>query len=104
MVEYEAVLKPVEPIDVLWGKTRNDDFVSVLREDNRIVINDRYRALFNNGATGLNDAPVLKALLYLLFNEIASSGRRTGRAEATTELWISILNAAAHQQEQRSKK
>lgn len=101
IIGNESRLKISSPIDIVWGTIANGDFVSIERKSNLIVINKNYRHLFNNSASGINDAPVLKSLLFLLFNENISSGRRTGRIEANENLWISILNAAVRKQSSR---
>ncbi|MCQ4624877.1 ATP-binding protein [Corynebacterium sp. CCUG 69979] len=94
-VEQNAKSKASDPIDVVWTTMAPSDFVNVEPVKKTIYINELYRQHFNPGRGRLNDAPLLKTLLYLLFNETVSAGRISQSSQANIELWVSIINAAA---------
>lgn len=96
-IEDNASLKKTEPVSVIWGSVHSGDFVKVNSKNNQIVINSEYRKLLNPGRGSLNDAPLVKTLLFLLFNEPATK-KETGKMRANVELWTSILNAAVEEQ------
>ena len=103
IIENEAALSPNKPMNIVWGKVPNGDFLRIDRDRDRLVLNEEDRELFNPGRGRLNDAPVLKSLLYLLFNKAIGAGRYTAKIEANVELWTSILNAAVvEMREQKS--
>lgn len=96
-IESDAILKSSDPVDVIWADLADDDFVKVDSVRNTIKINRKYRTMLNPGKGRLNDAPLVKTLLYLLFNDIATS-KRTGKARANAELWSDLLAIAAEEQ------
>ena len=96
-VEDYATLKNSEPVDVVWGPVKNGDFVAVDFKRSQVIINQDYRQELVKGRGSLNDAPLLKALLYLLFNEPATK-KATGKMTSNVELWTQILNAAIQEQ------
>jgi len=96
-IEDNAVLKPGEPINVVWHKMRTDDFVSIDPRKRTVYLNDAYRKYFNDGRNRRNDAPLIRTLLYLLFNEQLSSSRFTQTAQSNSNLWITVINAAARE-------
>ena len=90
-------------MNIVWGKVPDGDFLRIDRDRDRLILNEEDRELFNPGRGRLNDAPVLKSLLYLLFNKAIGAGRYTAKMEANVDLWTSILNAAvAEMREQDS--
>jgi hypothetical protein len=85
-----------EPIDIRWTRFRTDDFVEVDRDERVIWLNDAYRpALLGNRYGGLNDLPILKALVYLLFEDVFHGQYFGARDKDNLELWNAILTAAA---------
>lgn len=96
-VERNAKSKATDPIDVVWTTMAPGDFVNVEPVKKTIYLNELYRHHFNPGRGRLNDAPLLKTLLYLLFNETVSAGRISQSSQANIELWVSIINAAAQE-------
>lgn len=103
IIEEEASLSLNKPMNIVWGKVPDGDFLRIDRDRDRLILNEEDRELFNPGRGRLNDAPVLKSLLYLLFNKAIGAGRYTAKMEANVDLWTSILNAAvAEMREQDS--
>lgn len=96
-VEDHAPLKNSEPVNVIWGKVKNGDFVAVDFQRNQVTINEDFRKELVLGRGSLNDAPLVKALLYLLFNEPVTK-KATGKMKANVALWTQILDAAMQEQ------
>jgi Histidine kinase-, DNA gyrase B-, and HSP90-like ATPase len=89
-----------EPLSIRWAPLGGTEFFSIDREDSVLWLNKRYRAALSGGRAGsLNDLPVLKILLYLLFEEIFA-GRNIGpRDRDNLDLWQELLTAAAEAEE-----
>ena len=59
-------------------------------------LNKRYRAALAGGRPGsLNDFPVLKTLLYLVFEEVFEGQHLGSRDRDNIELWQDLLTCAA---------
>lgn len=101
VIEREAALRGGEPINVVWFKVQGDNFVAIDPRKRTIYINERYRSFLNEGKSSLNDAPLVKTLLYLLFNDQVSAGRSTKESQATVEMLTEVINAAAREMESR---
>lgn len=83
-----------EAFDIRWAPLGDESFF-LLDFDQRVIwLNKRYREVLV-GAGGLNDAPVIKALLYLLMEEIFRGSFLGARDRDLLELWDAVLTAAA---------
>lgn len=93
--EYEF-LQTDEPLSILWVDLRGDTFFDVDRANMVVRLNKRYRAAVLGNAKGsLNDAPLVKALLYLLTEEAFRGAILSAKARDKISVWQSILTAAA---------
>ncbi|PWU43495.1 ATP-binding protein [Micromonospora globispora] len=93
------------PLDIRWRRMEGLDFFSVDREENVLWLNDRYRApLLGGRRGGLNDAPLVKALLYLLTEEVFQGEYLGPKDKDNIALWQEILTAAARAEMFRSEK
>jgi hypothetical protein len=105
VVEEELPLLPFEPpIALRWQTLDSDAFFAVERdeEDRRIILNKRYRtAILGGRRGGLNDAPLLKSLLYLLLHETFQHEREGPKQRDNMQLWQAILVAAARSEMDR---
>ncbi|GAA3737821.1 ATP-binding protein [Streptomyces tremellae] len=91
-----------EPIAIRWQKLGNEMFFSVDRENRVIHLNQRYRSAILGGRRGgLNDAPTLKSLMYLLLHELFERDYSGSREKDNLQLWQSILVSAARAEEDR---
>lgn len=83
------------PIEIRWEAMLGDSFFEVDKDAHRIKLNRKYRPILTRSERGsLNDAPVLKALIYLLF-ESAMRGEYLGpRDKDNIAIWQSVLDAA----------
>lgn len=85
-----------EPISIRWAPLGGTEFFRIDREDSTLWLNKRYRAaLLGDRAGSLNDLPVLKLLLYLLFEEIYAGTNIGVRDKDNLEMWQELLTAAA---------
>jgi hypothetical protein len=85
-----------EPLNILWAKFDSDDFFEVDRAAMTLRLNNRYRAAVLGGRRGgLNDAPLLKAALYLLIENVFQGAHLGVRDKDNIELWQDVLTAAA---------
>lgn len=85
-----------DPFDVRWRPIQGETFLEVDRERRTLWLNKRYRSLVtgdNNGS--LNDAPLLKGLLYLLTQEVFKGSYLGPRDKDSIDLWQQVLTAAA---------
>ncbi|WP_336322980.1 ATP-binding protein [Streptomyces lavendofoliae] len=96
-IEDELPIIPSEePISLRWQKLDNDLFFAVDREDRTIVLNQHYRAAILGGRRGgLNDAPLIKSLMYMLLHQVFEKEYSGSREKDNLQLWQSILISAA---------
>lgn len=85
-----------ESFDIRWKPLRGDVFFDVDREQRKLWLNKKYRLVLTGDDRGsLNDAPVLKTLLYLLMQEVFKGAYLGSRGKDSIELWQQVLTAAA---------
>ncbi|MFG2181471.1 ATP-binding protein [Streptomyces abikoensis] len=96
-IEEELPLLPYEePIAVLWQKLDSDTFFDLDRENRVIVLNQHYRRAILGGRVGsLNDAPILKSLMYLMLHQVFEKEYSGSREKDNLQLWQSVLVSAA---------
>lgn len=83
------------PMDIRWGPVDDDGFFFFDLPGRTLTLNRLYRPLFSPDGGRLNDAPLIKALLYHLFNSAFDSDRVGSRTADNLELWQSTLTTAA---------
>lgn len=96
-VTSKAELRAGEPISVMWAKLPKDNFVGVDSKKKTIYLNESFRKFFNDGHGRLNDAPLIKTVLFLLFNDYLAADRFSQSAQATANQRVAIINAAARE-------
>ncbi|GGR35286.1 ATP-binding protein [Streptomyces netropsis] len=96
-IEEELPLMPgEEPISILWQKLNSNVFFELDRENRVVTLNNHYRQAILGGRSGtLNDAPLLKSLMYLMLHGIFEKEYSGSREKDNLQLWQSILVAAA---------
>jgi hypothetical protein len=95
----ELPFKNEDPIDIRWGPLPDDDFFSIDRDQGVLWLNKRYRGALNGGRNGsLNDLPVMKALMFLLTENLYSGQNMGPRDKDNLGLWQAILTAAAQEE------
>lgn len=90
-----------EPFDIRWKPIPGDTFLEVDRERRTLWLNKRYRLVLTGDDYGsLNDAPLLKSLLYLLAQEVFKGAYLGIRDKDSIDLWQQVLTAAARAESQ----
>ena len=85
-----------EPLRIRWELLPPGDFLDVDREGRTLWLNTRYReAILKGTRGGVNDAPLVKALLYLLFEDIFRGTFYGPKDKDNVSLWQEVLSAAA---------
>jgi hypothetical protein len=88
-----------EPIEVRWTRLSDARFFDIDRDERVLWLNQRYRkALAGDRRGGLNDLPVIKALLFLLTENIFAGQNMGPRDKDNIEVWQAILTAAAREE------
>ncbi|WP_329025536.1 ATP-binding protein [Streptomyces sp. NBC_01423] len=89
-------LEGEDPIAFRWDSLPQDVFFELDREHREVRLNREYRQVLNGGRRGgLNDAPVIKSMLYLMVNEIFQKERVRAVHTDNVALWNSVLVTAA---------
>lgn len=89
-------LEGEDPIAFRWDALPSDVFFELDREQREVRLNKEYRQVLNGGRRGgLNDAPVVKSMLYLMVNEIFQKERVRAVHTDNVALWNSVLVTAA---------
>ncbi|MER7992732.1 MULTISPECIES: ATP-binding protein [Micromonospora] len=102
-ISEEVPFMPGEdPIDIRWHRFQSLEFFAVDRENRTLWLNDRYRpAVVGSGRGGLNDAPLVKALLYLLVEDVFEGEYLGAKDKDNIAMWQEILTSAARSQHAR---
>jgi len=90
-----------EPFDVRWKRLGTGDFFEIDREARTLWLNLRYRDLFSPGQRGLNDAPVIKALMFLLAQDHFTGVQYSSTKRDEASIWQAVLGAAAEEEKSR---
>lgn len=83
-----------DSIDLKWQRMPAGEFFDVDLSTKTLWLNSRYRSLFAPYRGSLNDAPVLKALMFLLTHEVFEGRHLGSKDKDEIALWKSILGAA----------
>ncbi len=90
------VLDGEEPVRIKWTRFTGEDFVEVDRQNRTLWLNNRYRsAVLHGDQGGVNDAPLLKALLFLVFEDLFRGQAMGAKDKENQGFWIDVLTAAA---------
>ena len=85
-----------EPINIRWRNLNDDKFFEIDRTSQTIRLNTNYRStIVGDQGTSLNDAPILKAALFLLLHDLFQGEYLGPKDKDNIDLWNSILAAAA---------
>lgn len=77
-----------------WRRMAEGEFVDFDHAGQTLWLNSRYRYLFAPDGGSLNDAPTIKALLYLLAHDVFEGQHLGSRDKDDIALWRSVLGAA----------
>lgn len=104
IAEEIPLLDRENPIDLKWTRLESMDFFHVDRPARTLWLNDRYRkALLGGSKSGLNDAPMIKTLLYLLVEDVFQGEYLGTKDKDNVALWQELLTAAARSEVGRTQ-
>lgn len=84
-----------EVLRLQWRRMPEGEFLDIDYADKILWLNSKYRTLFAPEGGSLNDAPVMKALLYLLTHHVFEGQYLGTKDRDEIALWKSVLGAAA---------
>jgi hypothetical protein len=95
IVEEVPALPSLDALSIRWRRFESDQFFEVDRTASTLWLNQLYRPSPAGQRHTVNDSPLLKALLYLLVEDVFE-GEYLGRKDKDNiELWQEILTTAA---------
>lgn len=85
-----------DSLEIRWTRLAGPGFVELDRSQRILWLNNRYRpAILKGTHGGMNDAPLIKALLFLLYEDIFKGTAYGARDKDNVAMWLRILTAAA---------
>ena len=96
-IERETpILEGEEAVRIRWKRMTGNDFVQLDRPGRTLWLNERYRrAILHGGAGGVNDAPLLKSLLFLLYEDLFRGQAMGTKDKENQSFWNEVLTTAA---------
>ena len=88
-----------DTVRLQWRRMAEGEFLDIDHSTKTLWLNSRYRQLFAPEGGSLNDAPVMKALLYLLTHNVFEGQHLGARDKDDIALWKSVLGAAVMAEE-----
>ena len=89
-----------DPLRIRWKRIPDGDFAEVDRRERTLWLNSDYReAILKGTPGGVNDAPLLKALLFLLYEDIFRGVAFGPKDKDNVSLWLDVLTAAAEEEQ-----
>lgn len=89
-------LEGEETVEIRWARLSHSYFVEVDREQRILWINSKYRRAILKGLRGgVNDVPLIKTLLFLLYEDIFRGTALGAKDKDNLSMWAEILTAAA---------
>lgn len=86
----------VAPVSIRWKRLAAGTFFDVDLPNRTVWLNNQYRrSLVSEGAGGLNDAPLIKALVYLLTRDLFMGQYLGSKDKDNIALWQAVLGTAA---------
>jgi hypothetical protein len=100
IISRELPMIEGEALGLQWRRMPEGEFLDVDLREKTLWLNSRYRALFAPERGSLNDAPMMKALLYLLTHHVFEGQILGAKDRDEIALWKSVLGAAAMTEQQ----
>ena len=95
IIGKELPLIEGDALSLQWKRMADGEFLDIDYSGRTLWLNSRYRSLFAPERGSLNDAPVMKALLYLLTHHVFEGQYLGVKDRDEIALWKSVLGAAA---------
>ncbi|GAB2534498.1 ATP-binding protein [Nocardia heshunensis] len=93
-ITTELGVKKFDTLDVRWTRLAQGQFFDIDFIDSTLLLNQRYRHLLAPNGGSLNDAPLVKALMFLLTHQIFEGSYLGSKDKDNVALWSAILGAA----------
>lgn len=97
-IEDELPMIEGREVDVKWRRLPEGELFDVEFRARTLWLNSHYREMLA-GSGGMNDAPLLKALMYLLTRDVFNRTYLGSKDRDNIEMWKSVLGAAVEEQE-----
>jgi hypothetical protein len=95
IIGRELPLIAGDTLRLQWQRMPEGEFLDIDFATKTLWLNSRYRSLYAPERGSLNDAPVMKALLYLLTHHVFEGQYLGAKDRDNIDLWKSVLGAAA---------
>ncbi|PXW31290.1 UNVERIFIED_CONTAM: histidine kinase/DNA gyrase B/HSP90-like ATPase [Williamsia faeni] len=93
------ILEGEAPLRIRWKRMRSDDFLELDRPGRILWLNERYRtSILRDRPGSLNDAPLIKGLLFLLTEEVFRGQKVSSKDREDINFWNEVLTTAAQQE------
>jgi len=92
-----------EPVSIKWRRMPLGRFFEIDRAGQTLWLNAGYRDLFTPGRKAVNDAPLLKTLMYLLTQDHFSGVLYSNAKRDDAALWQVLLGTAAEEEAARQR-
>jgi hypothetical protein len=90
------LLEGEQPIRIRWKSMRGNEFVTLDRKTRTLWLNAKYKQAVLHGDQGnVNDAPLVKTLLFLLFEDLFRGQAMGPKDKENQRFWTRVLTAAA---------
>lgn len=99
-IEAELGLIKSDTLEIRWTQLEEGDFFNIDFGNCTLLLNQRYRHLFAPQGGSLNDAPLIKTLMFLLVHRIFEGSNLGPKDKDNIALWRAILGAAAEAEEE----
>jgi hypothetical protein len=99
-IKTELGLKKSESLEILWRRLPGGQFFDIDFSNDILYLNLRYRYLFAPTGGSMNDAPVIKAMMFLLTHHIFEGINFGPKDKDNIALWRAILGAAVEAEEE----
>ena len=93
-----------EPVSVKWRRMTLGKFFDIDRDEQTLWLNLAYRDLFSPGQKGMNDAPMIKTLMFLLTQGHFTGVQYSAAKKDDAAVWQALLGAAAEEEASRQRR
>lgn len=99
-IKVEFGLTDSDSLEIRWVPMPKGQFFAIDFRDSAIKLNRRYRYLFAPSGGSLNDAPLIKALMFLLAHDIFDGINFGPKDKDNIAVWQAVLGAAVQAEEE----
>lgn len=99
-IEAELGLIKSDSLEIRWTRMPEGEFFDIDFGNSTLLLNQRYRWMFAPQGSSLNDAPLVKALMFLLTHQIFEGTNLGPKDKDNIALWRAILGAAVEAEEE----